>query len=59
VSDKTQDPYQDGTVPEDADFQPDGSDVASALPGGSRLDEGEDDPGLDADDIRPSSGTAP
>jgi hypothetical protein len=49
----TQDPYQDGGIPADADFNPEAGEVASALPGGSRLDEAEDDPDVDSSDIRP------
>lgn len=58
MNEKTRDPYDDGGVPADADLNPEGGDVADVLPGGSRLDEGEDDPGLDARDIRPG-GDAP
>ena len=50
--------YKDGGVPADADLNPEGSDVAASLPGGSRLDEGEDD-GLSADDVKPSGGVLP
>jgi hypothetical protein len=48
--------YEDGGVPADADLNPEASTVTDALPGGSRLDEGEDD-GLDKDDVEPD-GTA-
>ena len=57
-TEKTQDPYDDGSVPADADLNPDGGDVAGLLPGGSRLDEGEAEPDLNARDIRPG-GDAP
>ena len=50
----TQDPYEDGGVPADADLNPEGGEVVSALPGAGRLDEAEDDPDVDSDDIRPS-----
>ena len=56
MTDRTQDPYDDGSVPRDADFQPDSDDVTQLLPGGGRLDEGEENPRLDEDDIRPSGG---
>jgi len=59
----TQDPYLDGEVPADADLTTpsDGDsaeDVAEVLPGGGRLNEAEDDPDVDARDIRPG-GDAP
>ena len=47
---------ENGEVPADADLNPDGGDVAAMLPGGSRLDEGEDD-GLNKEEVRPD-GTA-
>jgi hypothetical protein len=53
-TDNTQDPYEDGGVPADADFNPEGGEVVEALPGAGRLDEAEDEPGVDSDDIRPS-----
>jgi hypothetical protein len=49
--------YEDGGIPADADFNPEGGEVTEALPGGSRLDEGEDD-GLTEDEVRPDSGSA-
>jgi len=54
----TNDPYLDGEVPADADINPAGGDVAEVLPGGGRLDEAEDEPEVDARDIRPG-GDAP
>ena len=69
-TDNTQDPYLDGEVPGDADLSTPsdgatagtGSDsaeeVAEVLPGGGRLNEAEDDPNVDARDIRPG-GDAP
>jgi len=57
-NERTQDPYDDGSVPADADLNPDGGDVTEVLPGGGRLDEGEDEPDLNARDIRPG-GDAP
>ena len=47
-TDKSQDPYEDGSVPADADLNPDGGDVA----------EGADEPDSNARDIRPD-GSAP
>lgn len=60
-AENTRDPYTDGEVPADADISDtsvSAEEVGDLLPGGSRLDEGEDDPGLDSDDVRPASGTA-
>jgi len=48
--------YEDGGVPADADFNPEGGEVTQSLPGGSRLDEGEED-GLSEEAVRPD-GTA-
>ena len=49
--------YEDGGVPADADLNPEGGEVTEALPGGSRLNEGEDD-GLTEDEVRPDAGSA-
>jgi len=48
--------YEDGGVPADADLNPEAGEVAQSLPGGSRLDEGEDE-GLSEEEVRPD-GTA-
>ena len=48
--------YEDGGVPADADFNPEAGEVTQSLPGGSKLDEGEED-GLSEEDVRPD-GTA-
>ena len=50
ANERSQDPYEDGSVPADADLNPDGGDT---LAGGGRLDEGEDEPDSNARDIRP------
>jgi hypothetical protein len=52
----TNDPYEDGEVPADADFNPEIGEVVEALPGGGRLDEGEDE-GLTREQVEPD-GTA-
>ena len=49
--------YEDGGVPADADLNPEGGEVAEALPGGARLNEGVDD-GLSEDDVQPDAGSA-
>ena len=48
--------YEDGGVPADADLNPEGGEVTEALPGGGRLNEGEDD-GLTDEQVEPD-GTA-
>ena len=48
--------YEDGGVPADADFNPEAGEVTQSLPGGSKLDEGEEE-GLSEEDVRPD-GTA-
>ena len=61
MNDQKLDPYQDGEVPADADIsdtEVDSEEVGDLLPGGSRLNEGEDDPGLDSHDVQPDGGTA-
>ena len=50
--------YEDGGVPADADLNPEGGEVTEALPGGSRLDEGEDE-GLSEEDVRPDATALP
>jgi hypothetical protein len=50
------DPYEDGGVPADADLNPEVASVVDALPGSGRLDEGEDD-GLTPEQVEPD-GTA-
>lgn len=53
---KSDDIYEDGGVPADADLNPEAGEVTQSLPGGSRLDEGEDE-GLSEEEVRPD-GTA-
>jgi hypothetical protein len=48
--------YEDGGVPADADLNPEAGEVTQSLPGGSKLDEGEED-GLSEEEVRPH-GTA-
>jgi len=50
--------YEDGGVPADADLNPEGGEVTEALPGGGRLDEGEDE-GLSEEDVRPDATALP
>jgi hypothetical protein len=53
---KSEEIYEDGGVPADADLNPEAGAVTESLPGGSRLDEGEDE-GLSEEEVRPD-GTA-
>jgi len=53
---KSDEIYEDGGVPADADLNPEAGEVTQSLPGGSRLDEGED-AGMSEEDVRPD-GTA-
>lgn len=57
-----QNPYQNGELPADADLNDETTpdEVADLLPGGSRLNEGVDNPNepLDDDDVQPDGAAA-
>jgi hypothetical protein len=59
MSDFTNDPYQDGTVPADADLNPEEGEVVEPAVEGSPATQGDSIAEADADEVHPGGSALP